>query len=337
MKTLYLKNTPEDILRCAELLKGDGIAAIPTETVYGLAGNALKGETVKKIFAAKGRPSDNPLIVHISDISQWAALVKDIPQNAMTLADKFWPGPLTIILPKSDIIPKEICGGLDTVAVRMPSNKTARAIIDACSFPLAAPSANTSGKPSPTSAEHVKADLDGKIDAILDGGTSDVGIESTVISLAGDTPRLLRPGGITPEMLREVLGEITIDDAVYNKLAEGAVASSPGMKYKHYSPEAKVILIKGTYDKYVEYVKKNANDSTALLCFEGEGVEGIPSVTYGKRDDPSSQAKHIFDSLRELDKLGAKTVFARFPESEGVGLGVFNRLVRAAGFNIIEL
>lgn len=337
MKTLYLTNKPEDILKCAEILKNDGLAAIPTETVYGLAGNALKADCVKKIFAAKGRPSDNPLIVHISHFSQWAPLVKSVPESAKALAEKFWPGPLTIILPKSDIIPDEICGGLDTVAVRMPSDKTARAIIDACSFPLAAPSANTSGKPSPTTAEHVSADLDGKIDAIVDGGPADVGIESTVISLALDTPRLLRPGGITPEMLTEVLGEIEIDDAVYNKLADGAVASSPGMKYKHYSPAAKVILIKGSYDKYKEYVREKADDSTALLCFEGEQLNDIPSVTYGKKDDPISQAKHIFDALRSLDKIGAKTVYARFPESDGVGLGVFNRLVRAAAFNIIEL
>lgn len=337
MKTLYLTNKPEDILKCAEILKNDGLAAIPTETVYGLAGNALKADCVKKIFAAKGRPSDNPLIVHISHFSQWAPLVKSVPESAKALAEKFWPGPLTIILPKSDIIPDEICGGLDTVAVRMPSDKTARAIIDACSFPLAAPSANTSGKPSPTTAEHVSADLDGKIDAIVDGGPADVGIESTVISLALDTPRLLRPGGITPEMLTEVLGEIEIDDAVYNKLADGAVASSPGMKYKHYSPAAKVILIKGSYDKYKEYVHEKADDSTALLCFEGEQLNDIPSVTYGKKDDPISQAKHIFDALRSLDKIGAKTVYARFPESDGVGLGVFNRLVRAAAFNIIEL
>ncbi len=337
MKTLYLSDKQEDILKCAEILKNDGLVAIPTETVYGLAGNALKGSCVKKIFAAKGRPSDNPLIVHISDISQWEPLVKAVPEKAKALAEKYWPGPLTIILPKSEIIPDEICGGLDTVAVRMPSNETARAIIDACSFPLAAPSANTSGKPSPTTAPHVMADLDGKIDAIVDGGSSSVGIESTVISLASDVPRLLRPGGITPEMLREVLGEIIIDDAVYNKLADGAKASSPGMKYKHYSPAAKVILIKGTYDKYISFVRKNADSTTAILCFEGEEVTDIPSVVYGKKDDPSSQAKHIFDALRSLDKIGAKTVYARFPESDGVGLGVFNRLVRAAGFNIIEL
>lgn len=337
MTTLYLSNSQEDILRAADLLRNDGIVAIPTETVYGLAGNALKGSCVKKIFEAKGRPSDNPLIVHISDISQWAPLVKAIPASAMALAEKFWPGPLTIILPKSDIIPDEICAGLDTVAVRMPSDKTARAIIGACSFPLAAPSANTSGKPSPTSAYHVKADLDGKIDALVDGGECTVGIESTVISLAADVPRLLRPGGITPAMLTEVLGEIEIDDAVYNKLQEGAVAASPGMKYKHYSPGAEVILIKGSYENYIKYARENAGEATALLCFEGEEVSDIRCVTYGKKDDPSSQAKQIFDALRRLDEIGAVRVFARFPENEGVGLAVFNRLVRAAAFNILEV
>ena len=337
MTTLYLSNSQEDILRAADLLRNDGIVAIPTETVYGLAGNALKGSCVKKIFEAKGRPSDNPLIVHISDISQWAPLVKAIPASAMALAEKFWPGPLTIILPKSDIIPDEICAGLDTVAVRMPSDKTARAIIGACSFPLAAPSANTSGKPSPTSAYHVKADLDGKIDALVDGGECTVGIESTVISLAADVPRLLRPGGITPAMLTEVLGEIEIDDAVYNKLQEGAVAASPGMKYKHYSPGAEVILIKGSYENYIKYARENAGEATALLCFEGEEISDIRCVTYGKKDDPSSQAKQIFDALRRLDEIGAVRVFARFPENEGVGLAVFNRLVRAAAFNILEV
>ncbi len=338
MTTLYLSDTPEDILKAAEILRGDGLAAIPTETVYGLAGNALKGECVKKIYAAKGRPSDNPLIVHISDIAQWAPLVKSIPESAMALAEKFWPGPLTIILPKSDIIPDEICGGLSTVAVRMPSNDTARKIIDECGFPLAAPSANTSGKPSPTCAHHVKADLDGKIDAIVDGGDSSVGIESTVVTLATDVPRLLRPGGITPQMLTDVLGEIIIDDAVYHQLCEGVSPASPGMKYKHYSPNARVLIIKGSFDKYKNYIENNAGDNDIALCFEEEtGSLPIKCVTYGKKADPSSQAKHIFDALRQVDEEKAETVFARFPENEGIGLAVFNRLVRAAAFNIIEL
>ncbi|MBQ7296357.1 MAG: threonylcarbamoyl-AMP synthase [Clostridia bacterium] len=338
MKTLYLSNDQQDIARAAEILRNGGIVAIPTETVYGLAGNALRGDCVKKIFDAKGRPSDNPLIVHISDISQWAPLVKSIPESAMALAEKYWPGPLTVILPKSDIIPKEICGKLDTVAVRMPSDETARAIIDTCSFPLAAPSANTSGKPSPTTASHVRADLDGRVDAIVDGGECSVGIESTVISLADEVPRLLRPGGITPEMLTEVLGEIVIDDAVYNKLADGAVAASPGMKYKHYSPDAEVVIIKSSFEQYKKYIDENGTSDDVALCFEEEVSDlSIKCITYGKKDDPSSQAKHIFDALRQVDKAKAKTVFARFPEKEGIGLAVFNRLVRAAAFNIIEL
>ena len=341
MKTRHFEiHSPcsDDIAEVASILKDGGVVAIPTETVYGLAGNALKGECVKKIYEAKGRPSDNPLIVHISNISQWAPLVREIPETAIALAEKFWPGPLTIILPKSDIIPAEISGGLDTVAVRMPSDEIARAIISGCGFPLAAPSANTSGKPSPTCASHVTEDLDGKIDAIVDSGECSVGIESTVITLATDIPRLLRPGGITPEMLTEVLGEIEIDDAVYNKLHEGAEAASPGMKYKHYSPDAKVLIVKGCFDNYKKYIEDTAEEGDVALCFEEEVNNlKIKCITYGRKDDPSSQAKNIFDALRKVDEEKAKTVYARFPENEGIGLAVFNRLVRAAAFNIIEV
>lgn len=341
MKTLHFEiHSPEseDITKVASILRDGGTVAIPTETVYGLAGNALKGECVKKIYEAKGRPSDNPLIVHISDISQWAPLVKDIPESAMAIAEKFWPGPLTIILPKSELIPEEISGGLDTVAVRMPSDEIARAIISQCGFPLAAPSANTSGKPSPTCASHVTEDLEGRINAIVDSGECSVGIESTVITLATDIPRLLRPGGITPEMLTEVLGEIEIDDAVYNKLHEGAEAASPGMKYKHYSPDAKVLIVKGSFTSYKKYIEDTAEEGDVALCFEEEVEDlSIKCITYGRKDDPSSQAKNIFDALRKVDDEKAKTVYARFPENEGIGLAVFNRLVRAAAFNIIEV
>lgn len=341
MKTeIFEIHSPESPLteKAAELLRRGGIVAIPTETVYGLAGNALDGSVVKKIYEAKGRPSDNPLIVHISDFSQWADLVTEIPDAAKALAEKFWPGPLTVILPKSDIIPKEVSGGLDTVAVRMPSDEIARGIIEKAGVPLAAPSANTSGKPSPTSAKHVIGDLMGKVDAIVDGGNCNVGVESTVISLAVSPPRLLRPGGITPEMLTQVLGEIEIDDAVYNKLAEGKEAASPGMKYKHYSPKAEILLIKSELDTFMEYARENATVNSAVLCFEGEEkLMPIRSVTYGRRDDALSQAKNIFDALRTLDEIGADKVFARCPLSDGVGLAVFNRLIRAAGFNEIRL
>ena len=328
----------EAIDKAAEILRRGGIVAIPTETVYGLAGNALDGSVTEKIYAAKGRPSDNPLIVHISDISQWAPLVKEIPESALALADKYWPGPLTVILPKSDKIPDEVSGGLSTVAVRMPSDEIARAIIEKSGVPLAAPSANTSGKPSPTSARYVIEDLSGKIDAIVDAGDCSVGVESTVISLCEAPPRLLRPGGITAEMLTEVLGEITVDDAVYNKLADGEKAASPGMKYKHYSPDAQVVIVKGSFEGYKSFIEENKTDKTVALCFEGEEKElQVKAVTYGEKNDPASQAKNIFDALRKVDEMGADKVFARFPEMNGVGLAVFNRLVRAAAFNIIEV
>ena len=341
METKIFKiNSPDDenIKAVGDILRDGGLAAIPTETVYGLAGNALDGSCAEKIFKAKGRPSDNPLIVHISNLSQWEPLVTDIPESATALAEAFWPGPLTIILPKSDLIPKEVSGGLDTVAVRMPENEIARAIIESAGVPLAAPSANLSGKPSPTSASHVIDDMTGRIDAIVDSGDCNVGVESTVLTLATNPPRLLRPGQVTPEMLTEVLGEIEIDDAVFDKLLDGQEAASPGMKYKHYSPDASVILVKGSFEAFADYISTNAKDGTVALCFEGEEKElTVPCVTYGKRNDPSSQAKHIFDALRTVDKIGAKQVFARFPENEGMGLAVFNRLLRAAAFNIIEL
>ena len=338
---IYKISSPDDksIEEVACLLKDGKLVAIPTETVYGLAANALDGETVKKIFKAKGRPSDNPLIVHISDFSQWKPLVKEIPEKAKRLTEKFWPGPLTIILPKSDVIPSEVSGGLSTVAVRMPSDEIARAIIKAAGVPLAAPSANLSGKPSPTSSKHVIDDMEGKIDAIVDAGECSVGVESTVISLAVNPPRLLRPGGITPEMLTSVLGEIEIDDAVFNKLAENAEAASPGMKYKHYSPDAKVVIIKGDFSEYKSFVEKEAKEKDVALCFEEDKgkLPFIKCVTYGKEKDSFSQAARIFDALREIDEIRAETAFARFPEMTGMGLAVFNRLIRAAGFNIVEV
>ncbi len=328
----------EQIKEVGEILRKGGLAAIPTETVYGLAGNALDGEIASKIFAAKGRPSDNPLIVHISRFEQWAPLVKHIPDTAKALAEAFWPGPLTMILPKSELVPGQVCGKLDTVAVRMPENEIALAIIESAGVPLAAPSANLSGKPSPTCAAHVIEDMNGRIDAIVDSGDCSVGVESTVLSLASNVPRVLRPGKITAEMIAAVVGEAEIDDAVFEKLREGQTAISPGTKYKHYSPDAAVVLIKGEYESYAGYVNANAEEGTVALCFEGEekGLS-VPCVTYGKRNDPASQAKNVFDALRAVDKIGAKRVFARFPESEGMGLAVFNRLLRAAAFNIIEV
>ena len=340
METLLLQNTPQDIARAGKILRCGGLVAIPTETVYGLAANALDGAAVAKIFIAKGRPQDNPLIVHISHLSQWERLVDHIPENAMALAREFWPGPLTIILPKSDLIPDEVSAGLTTVAVRFPSMRTTRRIIDAAGVPLAAPSANLSGSPSPTCARHTMDDMRGRIEAVLDGGECNFGVESTVVTLATPVPRLLRPGAVTPEELREVLGELTIDDAVLGKLKEGVKAASPGMKYKHYSPKAEITIVKGKLEQFLRYIaaeKEHAPDVKAFaLCFDGEETAvPLPCVTYGRQDDPLTQSHRLFTALRELDEHGAAIVYARCPSTEGVGMAVYNRLLRAAGFHVV--
>jgi L-threonylcarbamoyladenylate synthase len=328
----------ESIQTAARILKDGGLVGIPTETVYGLAANALNGKAVAKIFEAKGRPMDNPLIVHISEFHQLDALVKQVPEQAKRLAEQFWPGPLTIILPKSGLIPDEVSAGLDTVAVRFPSHPVARALIDATGLPLAAPSANLSGHPSPTTAAHVMNDLNGKIEAVLDGGACGVGVESTVVTLATNPPRLLRPGGITLEQLRSVLGAVDLDSAVLNPLAEGVRAASPGMKYKHYSPKANVIILDGSFDAYKNYVNNHNIEGTAALCYNGENLQlSVPAVCYGGENDSGEQARELFDALRKLDELNAKTVYARCPEPKGVGLAVYNRLIRAAGFEVLHL
>ena len=342
METLLLQNTERDIARAGEILRGGGLVAIPTETVYGLAANALDGSAVAKIFAAKGRPQDNPLIVHISELSQWNSLVREIPPKAMKLARAYWPGPLTMILPKSDIIPDEVSAGLDTVAVRFPSMRTTRKIIDAAGVPLAAPSANLSGSPSPTCARHTMDDMRGRIDAVLDGGECNFGVESTVVTLATEIPRLLRPGAVTPEELREVLGELEIDDAVLGRLKDGVKAASPGMKYKHYSPKAEITIVKGTLDEFVTYTeivsKAEESEKIYALCFDGE-EEQIPleCVTYGRENDALTQSHRLFTALRELDERGAEKVYARCPSTNGVGMAVYNRLLRAAGFSVVAL
>ncbi len=339
MNTLVLNNTQIDV--AAEILKNGGVVGIPTETVYGLAADALNGEAVAKIFRAKGRPMDNPLIVHVAafeDIERFH-LVREIPEAAKQLAHAFWPGPLTIIMKRTDVIPHEVSAGLDTVAVRFPSHPTAQAVIRAANTPLAAPSANLSGSPSPTTAQHVLNDMKGKIDAVIDGSASAVGVESTVITLATDVPRVLRPGGITVEQLRAVLGEVEVDDAVLHKLADGAVAASPGMKYKHYAPKANVLLLKGSDDAYIRYVNAHAGeDVCALCCDEDLLLLKVKTLSLGKRGDYLTHAHHLFDCLRRIDENHTiHTVYSRLPSIEGVGLAVYNRLIRAAGFEVIDL
>lgn len=329
--------TADDIEKAAEIIKNGGLVAMPTETVYGLAADALNGKAVAKIFKAKGRPMDNPLIVHIADIEDIYKLVSDFPEKAQILAEKFWPGALTIILPKSNIIPDEVSAGLSTVAVRFPSNPVAHQLIKK-SAPLAAPSANLSGSPSPTNAKHVADDMNGRIDAIIDGGECDVGVESTVITLATNPPRLLRPGGITLEQLREAIGEVEVDDAVLNPLKSGQEAASPGMKYKHYSPNADIILIKGSKRAFIKYVNEHKADGVAALCYDEDVSELlVPSIPTGCANDYETQAHKLFTALRIADEKCYKIVYAHCPETKGVGLAIYNRIIRAAGFEVITL
>ncbi len=335
---ITIEDSEEKFNKAVELLQNEEVVGMPTETVYGLAGNALSPLAVSRIFEAKGRPTDNPLIVHISEFSEIYGLVKDVPETAKRLAEKFWPGPLTIILPKAEVVPYCTTGNLETVAVRCPYHEIARKLIKLSGLPLAAPSANLSGKPSPTKAEHVYEDLKGRIPFIIDGGDCAEGVESTVITLAGDKPRLLRPGNVTLNELVEVLGEVEVDDAVLNPLKNNETVSSPGMKYKHYSPDAKITLVKGSFDAFCKLVNEFDNETYAMV-FDDDNVESlkIPYIKYGLADY-KNLSHNLFDSLRELDKIGAKQCFVRYPDDENKdNLAVLNRLLRAAGFNVIEV
>lgn len=335
MNTIMIQ--PDCLEQAAAILKRGGLVAMPTETVYGLAADALNGEAVAKIFKAKGRPMDNPLIVHIADLSQWEGLVREIPPKAKLLAEAFWPGPLTIILKKADCIPVEVSAGLETVAVRFPSHPVAQRLIR-LSMPLAAPSANLSGSPSPTNSRHVWEDMNGRIDAVIDGGDCDVGVESTVVTLACDPPRLLRPGGITVEQLREVIGEVTVDNAVLHPLQNGAQAASPGMKYKHYAPKAKIVLLQGGEKAFADFVNQHAAEGVAALCYEDEIPSlRVPVISIGAENDYALQAHRLFTALRRVDESGFSLAYAHCPATEGMGLAVYNRLIRAAGFEVISL
>lgn len=335
-ETKLLPPTQDGVLLAAELLCAGEVVGIPTETVYGLAADATNEAAVSKIFTAKGRPQDNPLIVHIAELSDIERYAKDIPQLAYTLAEAFWPGPLTMVLPKREIIPSITSGGLDTVGIRFPSNRLAREVIKACGKPLAAPSANLSGSPSPTSAAHVLSDMDGRIPAILDGGSCLVGVESTVISFEGEGIRLLRPGFVSLEDLRNFAPNVIADEGILHKLSGSEKPLSPGMKYKHYSPKAKVILVEGSLAEFTGYVAGKGNDGIISMLFDSD-AKNFPHefLTYG--DTSEEQAHNVFDKLRECDERGAKTVFVRSPNRSGVGLAVYNRLLRAAGFEVIKV
>lgn len=339
MKTQVLPVTEESIALAADLLRQGELVALPTETVYGIAADARNGEAVHKIFAAKGRPQDNPLIVHIYGMEMLEGIVSKMPERARKLAEAFWPGPLTMVMPRGPEVSDVTCAGLDTVGVRMPSHPVVQAVIRASGVAFAAPSANLSGKPSPTNAQDTLADMDGRLPLILDGGESAVGVESTVISVVGPQPMLLRPGYITKEQMGAVLGEeVLVSPAILEKLKEGEIARSPGMKYKHYAPKAQVTILQGDFEAYRRYVTEHQGEGVWALCFDGEGDRlPVPAIEYGRDHDGAAQAHHLFTALRELDRQGAQTVFARCPEQDGVSMAVYNRLIRAAAFRVVTV
>ncbi|MBO4422710.1 MAG: threonylcarbamoyl-AMP synthase [Clostridia bacterium] len=337
MKTLYLTPSPDDIKKAAEIIKRGGLVAFPTETVYGLGGSAGDAASAQKIYAAKGRPSDNPLIIHVSKAG-------DAEKYAVTnelfrkLAAAFCPGPLTMILPKKDTVPYAVTGGLDTVAVRIPSHPVARAFIDACGVAIAAPSANVSGSPSPTTAEHVKADLDGKIDAVIDGGACEIGLESTIIKFTDGKAVILRPGAVTEEMLSSVV-PVGRDRSMFEKPADDIHPEAPGMKYRHYAPKVPVTLLKGPRGSVVGFMKERlAEDgSCGVICPEsekktlhGRNVSYLP-------DDPAAQANGLFDLLRSYDKSDAKHIYSVTPPRTGIGFALYNRLMKASGFDTLRV
>ncbi len=328
-----------DIHAAADILRRGGLVGIPTETVYGLGANGLNGEAVRGIFEAKGRPQDNPLILHIPSANWLERFCKEIPPAAYALADAFWPGPLTMILKRKPIVPDVTTGGLDTVGMRCPDHPVTLAIIEAADVPVAAPSGNISGRPSPTCARHMIEDMDGRIDAIVDGGACGVGVESTIIDLTVTPPRLLRPGGLALEKLREILGEITVDKAVIAPLSAGEKPRAPGMKYRHYAPKAPVTVVTGDSSRTAEYIRSHADQSTGVICFE-EYCSLFPGCTVqsiGSAGDKAEQARRIFDALRAFDETAVTAIFAQCPNDEGLGLAIANRLKKAAGFQVIEL
>ncbi len=330
--------TEKDAAQAAKIIKNGGLVAMPTETVYGLGADAFNKKAVADIFKAKGRPMDNPLIVHIAKIEDLKLLVSDIPEKAIALASAFWPGPLTMVMPKADGVPDEVSAGLDTVAVRYPSHPLAETLILLSGTLIAAPSANLSGSPSPTEAKHVLNDLNGRIDAVLDGGSCEVGLESTVISLVGDRPRLLRPGGVTVEEIEGVIGKIDIDPAVLDRLKQGEKAASPGMKYKHYAPKASVVILKGSDEQYIRYVNDRKAGGVCAICYDEDAERlNVPFFSLGAKNDASAQAKNLFSVLRSVDDSGMKIAYAHCPDINGVGLAVYNRLIRAAGFEVTHL
>lgn len=346
-KVSYIKNIDEEeykIEEAAKIIKEGGIVAFPTETVYGLGADALNEDAVKKIFVAKGRPQDNPLIIHVAS-KNIEHYVDEIPEIAKELMDKFWPGPLTIILKKNDIIPNITSASLDSIGVRMPDNEIARKLIELSGTTIAAPSANISGRPSPTDIERCVEDLDGRVDYIIGGCHSKIGVESTIVDCTVDPPLVLRPGGITLEMLREIDPSIEIDKAIMEKPSQDFKPKAPGMKYRHYAPKAKVKIIKGNRKKTVEKI----NELVHNYIDEGKKVGILSSkensshyklgevLVVGSKENLSEVAQNLFEALRSLDDKNVDIILAEAYDEEGVGLAIMNRLQKSAGFDIINV
>ena len=339
MKTQLLSAIEETTPQiAANIIKAGELVAIPTETVYGLGADGLNPDAVAKIFIAKGRPQDNPLILHIAEAKDIEKFCHSIPETAYRLAEAFWPGPLTMVLPAKDIVPKCTTAGLPTVAVRCPDNGVTREIIRLAGVPVAAPSANISGKPSTTTAQHVLHDHDGNIAAIVDGGPCQVGVESTIVDLTEDTPRLLRPGGITPEQLISVLGNLIVDKAVTAQIDKDAVVKAPGMKYKHYAPQADVVIVAGNREQASAYIHRHITEKDRVLCFEEELplYADCNPLSYGRESCVETLSAGLFAALRELDDPAISKVYARCPEGGGVAYAVQNRLKKAAAFRIVD-
>lgn len=335
----------EAMKRAGELLKEGSLVAFPTETVYGLGANALDEEASGKIYAAKGRPSDNPLIVHIADMEHLDRIVKSVPEAAKKLAEAYWPGPLTMIFEKSSCVPYGTTGGLDTVAVRMPSDPVANRLIKLAGVPIAAPSANTSGRPSPTKAEHVIEDMDGKIEMIIDGGEVGIGVESTIVDVSGAVPTLLRPGAITMEMLRETLGQVDVDPAILGPVGADVKPKAPGMKYRHYAPKADMVLVEGEMEQVVEYINREAKKAEAsgkkvgIICTEESRSmypEGILEVI-GSREHEETVAHNLFAVLRDFDERQVDCIFSESFSKDRLGQAIMNRLCKAAGYHIVKV
>lgn len=343
-KTCFSTREEKALQEAGEILKKGGLVAFPTETVYGLGGDGLNKESSRKIYAAKGRPSDNPLIVHIADLDAMGYIVEEVTAEARRIAEAFWPGPLTMILKKSDKVPEETTGGLQTVAVRMPSNKVARRLIEYGGGYVAAPSANLSGKPSPTVAKYVIEDMDGRVDMIIDGGEVGIGLESTIIDLTVSPPQILRPGYITREMLNEVLGYVDVDRTILDDKT-GQAPKAPGMKYRHYAPKGELTIVTGAAEQVVEYI----NGQAEVLAAAGKKVGVIASLenmgsyraqivkNVGSRTDEAAVAHNLYRILREFDDEGAEVIFSEAFAEGSLGQAIMNRLLKAAGHKLIKL